>query len=269
MQELGFIVGAVVVVIAMLTIVPLVAARKGFVWPYWILAAGCLGLLIVLVLPSANAPDLSPEERERRRQTGKNVGIGFTIFTILVITVRTLMSFVEDANEILEHQQTRPVAAPTGPVTWQSAHHGVQLTTRPPWSMIGRPKDRPDELGVALIDERDGTSYLIRVIAVEPDEAIGEGEWQRETRKVMLEHNPANELIDERYVPFHRSPYYRMRFKMRAEKWGTMCVAVHMRRTPTRSILVQWQFPFDEDAVNEERIPAELAELDASVYLPN
>ncbi|MFW5879630.1 MAG: hypothetical protein ACOC22_04200 [bacterium] len=74
------------------TIVILIIAKtKGFnVWA-WILAGGLLGLIIILFLPSAKVSNIDEELKQRRKNTGTNVGLVlsvlFVIITIIIIAL--------------------------------------------------------------------------------------------------------------------------------------------------------------------------------------
>lgn len=50
------------------------AARKGYSFILWMLAAGIIGLLILAFLPYANTTEMSPEEQKDKQQTGNIIG---------------------------------------------------------------------------------------------------------------------------------------------------------------------------------------------------
>ena len=53
---------------------PIVAASKGFGgWP-WLVPSGLLGLAAVLLLPAANAPEITPDEHAARVRHGRWAG---------------------------------------------------------------------------------------------------------------------------------------------------------------------------------------------------
>jgi 4-hydroxybenzoate polyprenyltransferase len=68
------------------------AARKGYNFILWALAAGILGLIILAFLPFANKPDQPPEEQARLKKTGNTVGGVLAALGIIVLAVKFLPS---------------------------------------------------------------------------------------------------------------------------------------------------------------------------------
>jgi hypothetical protein len=92
MQETWWMVllGVVLLVLCYVA-TPLLAARKGCAWYLWILGAGCLlPLIILMFLPFANRPEDPADIRERRRRTGNTIGLVFTVLGALGILVNLL-----------------------------------------------------------------------------------------------------------------------------------------------------------------------------------
>lgn len=63
-----------IVWIAVSLITGALAARKGYNFVLWALAAGILGLIILAFLPFANKAEQSPQEQARLKSTGNIVG---------------------------------------------------------------------------------------------------------------------------------------------------------------------------------------------------
>ena len=81
---------------------PILAARKGFKWYCWVLAGafgcGILPLIILMFLPIANRPGLSPEKQEGQKRVGNIVGAVFTVLgaiSILMAIVGIFLSILQ------------------------------------------------------------------------------------------------------------------------------------------------------------------------------
>lgn len=61
------------------------AHSKGYAWYFWVLAGGLIGMIALAVLPDLNKGTFTPEELEKKRKTGNYVGLGISIFAIIVI----------------------------------------------------------------------------------------------------------------------------------------------------------------------------------------
>jgi hypothetical protein len=81
---MGFIIAVVICAIT-----ALFADRKGFNPAYWFLAAGCIGWVVLALLPSANAQSLGAEEKVRRKRLGDRVGfyISAVAFVFILINI--------------------------------------------------------------------------------------------------------------------------------------------------------------------------------------
>lgn len=64
------------------------AARKGYNFILWALAAGIIGLVILAFLPFANAPEKPPEEQARLRKSGNMIGGGLAVLGLFMIAMR-------------------------------------------------------------------------------------------------------------------------------------------------------------------------------------
>ena len=64
------------------------AARKGYNFFLWALAAGVLGLIILAFLPFANQPDLSSDEQARLRRTGNIVAGVLAVLAVIFVAAR-------------------------------------------------------------------------------------------------------------------------------------------------------------------------------------
>ena len=64
-----------------------IALRKGFNPWLWVLAAGLLGLIVILILPSAEAEGINDETSEKRRITGNNTGLGISVACLLILVL--------------------------------------------------------------------------------------------------------------------------------------------------------------------------------------
>lgn len=62
------------------------ARWKGFNPWYWFLASGLLGLTLLIVLPSPNQTGIDPMKTKERIKLGNRVGIGMTLFAVVVAT---------------------------------------------------------------------------------------------------------------------------------------------------------------------------------------
>ena len=64
------------------------AARKGYNFFLWALAADVLGLIILAFLPFANRPEQSPDERRQLRRTGNTIGGLLAMLAAVVVVIR-------------------------------------------------------------------------------------------------------------------------------------------------------------------------------------
>jgi hypothetical protein len=91
MEEFGMLVPVLLwIVISIIT--GLLAARKGYNFFLWLLAAGCIGLIILAFLPFANKPELAPEEQARLKKTGDTIGGVLTGIGLLLGLLKLLGS---------------------------------------------------------------------------------------------------------------------------------------------------------------------------------
>jgi hypothetical protein len=252
-ESLPILILGIVLVLINLVGTPLLAAKKGFYWPFWLLAGfiPCFGLFVVLVLPSANAKDLSFDERERRRLAGRNVGIGFTAFTILVAMVR--------GSGILDSSQSAQIS------TWQDQKNRISVTYDPTWKLTSTPIDGQDEVQVEFVDGSGFYLYRARVEAALPA-GVDQEQVFRRMRDLVLRMNVGSQLIDERDVIFHDAGYRRMRFKLQTDK-AIMSSYTYVRIAPSALIVVEWIFPSSGEG--NHQVPAEFYQLDSGVELPN
>jgi uncharacterized membrane protein len=84
---MGLIIGIVVAII-----MGVIAYRKGFNPVFWILAGGIIGLVVVLLMPSANAEGIDETERATRRRRGNITGGVLSAIIIVVIIIFILMN---------------------------------------------------------------------------------------------------------------------------------------------------------------------------------
>jgi len=66
------------------------AARKGYNFILWALAAGIIELIILAFLPFANKSDQQPEEQARLKQTGNTVAGVLAALGIIMLVVGLL-----------------------------------------------------------------------------------------------------------------------------------------------------------------------------------
>jgi chromate transport protein ChrA len=79
---MGLIIGIVVAVI-----MAIIAYKKGFNPVFWILAGGLIGLIVVSVMPSANAAGIEEAERDARRRRGNITGGVLSAIVVVVILI--------------------------------------------------------------------------------------------------------------------------------------------------------------------------------------
>jgi hypothetical protein len=63
----------------------IIANRKGFNGWAWMIAAGFLGLVILILLPSATESGIESEVRKNRSKTGTLVGLIISILCVVVL----------------------------------------------------------------------------------------------------------------------------------------------------------------------------------------
>jgi hypothetical protein len=86
-------------------IMMIIASSKGFSPVRWLFAAGLLGLIVLLALPSSYAPGIDETEKQRRIRSGNNTGTGLSIFAIVVAVILVISLLSMDAND----EEIRPV----------------------------------------------------------------------------------------------------------------------------------------------------------------
>ena len=79
---MGLIIGIVVAII-----MAIIAYKKGFNPLFWILAGGLIGLIVVCLMPSANAPEIDEKERDARRRRGNITGGVLSAIIVVVILI--------------------------------------------------------------------------------------------------------------------------------------------------------------------------------------
>lgn len=72
-------------------IMMIIASAKGFSPLRWLLAAGLLGLIILLFLPSAKASGIDEAEKQKRIKNANTVGGVITIFALIVVAILLIM----------------------------------------------------------------------------------------------------------------------------------------------------------------------------------
>lgn len=66
------------------------AARKGYNFILWALAAGIIGLIILAFLPFTNKPDQKPEVQQSLRKTGNTIGAVLAALGIIGLILRSI-----------------------------------------------------------------------------------------------------------------------------------------------------------------------------------
>jgi hypothetical protein len=82
-----------VIAVIICGITALFAASKGFNPALWFLAAGCIGWVVLALLPSANAKSLGEEEKARRKKLGDRVGF-YTSAVAFLFLLLNIMSVI-------------------------------------------------------------------------------------------------------------------------------------------------------------------------------
>jgi hypothetical protein len=68
------------------------AHRKGFNPLLWILGGGLLGLILLAIMPSANAPEISYEQKQARVKNGNIAGgILSAVVVVLLVVLFTMI----------------------------------------------------------------------------------------------------------------------------------------------------------------------------------
>ena len=65
----------------------LIAKKKGFNPFAWLLAAGFLGLIVIALMPAANAEGIDEALRPSRRKTGNTVGIVLSALGVVLMVI--------------------------------------------------------------------------------------------------------------------------------------------------------------------------------------
>ena len=77
----------ILIFIVSAAIMALIAIKKGFNPLAWILAAGLIGIIILLSLPSAKEPGLDEETIQKRIRKGNHIGNIISIIVIVILIV--------------------------------------------------------------------------------------------------------------------------------------------------------------------------------------
>lgn len=231
---------------------PLIAARKGFKWYYWLLAGSLFGLLLVAILPAANQSRLSEEEQERRRHKGDRAGSGLTFFSVGVVVVSIVMGVRDSRRET---------------AVWQSRFHPIRVPYGPPWTLIEGARDSEDAASVGFVDTSGGKSYSIRVDADVPQAELPDVKLFPGFREYVLRANRGIRLIDAADGQLHGVACRRFRFWIRTDEGQTVCTYVYLWRAAGKRVGLEWSFPCEADAPDPDRIPEEIESLDRGVVL--
>jgi accessory gene regulator protein AgrB len=88
--------------IIVMALMGFLAKKKGFNPWLWIFAAGFLGLIILLFMPSAIAEGIDEAVKEKRRKTGNKVGAIFTVISVILV-IGSIVLFVVVASHVGTH----------------------------------------------------------------------------------------------------------------------------------------------------------------------
>lgn len=158
------------------------------------------------------------------------------------------------------------IVAPPAAMEWRSRNFDVSATIKDGWQMSavqspGDTFDRPGSLLQAFVHPSGPYSYLIKVEKDVPLDVLPLEEYLDANRTQYTAH-PANQIIDEGDVEFHKRRFYRFRFKSVGDK-GPLALSVFIFRDGANLVSVQWTFPIETDA--EMHVPEAISEFDQGV----
>ncbi|HRH37503.1 MAG TPA: hypothetical protein PK760_04115 [Flavobacteriales bacterium] len=78
----------------------LIAFNKGFKPWHWFLACGLIGLIALLLQPSAKAGDIDLEMRVERRRKGNKLGAVLSLATIAMMVIVVILNIARHYNRI-------------------------------------------------------------------------------------------------------------------------------------------------------------------------
>ncbi|MGY0500954.1 hypothetical protein ACWZHB_20910 [Nocardia sp. FBN12] len=81
--------------VVVMVVMGVLAYQRGFNPFAWILAGGCLGVLVLMFLPSAREAGLDAETRDARRRRGNLFGAGLTAVALTLATAVFVVEIVD------------------------------------------------------------------------------------------------------------------------------------------------------------------------------
>ena len=132
---------------------------------------------------------------------------------------------------------------------WLSKHHPIAVKLPQGWEVVSPFKDTAEGVTVAVIDNTDGCSMVVKVTPDVPHETVSDERYFTAVREQMINHSPENRLIDETEIVFENATYHRMRFTMQNKTFKTLfCQNLYTRRTGALSIGCQLNYPISSAA---------------------
>lgn len=169
--------------------------------------------------------------------------------TILLVTVWILAGSAG-------HAQDRGEAK-----SWVSSHHSIEIKYGAEWEFFSTRIDRADRVRVLFIDQKDGTSFHVRVEQDHALKAFSEDQYRKTLRDTLIGANESNKIVDERDIQLFSKSWHRIRGSIWNEKWKTrMTVDIVYRQVGKLLALVQWSFP-EKPTDAEAVLPAKLSKL--------
>jgi MFS family permease len=75
------------------------AHKRGYQWLYWFLACGLIGMIVVILMPSAKKEGLSEEKKAKIIKRGNLVGIILTVVWVLLMVAVNLLTYFAKAHQ--------------------------------------------------------------------------------------------------------------------------------------------------------------------------
>ena len=149
-----------------------------------------------------------------------------------------------------------PVQGQPTDKTWKSTVHPILIQYGEDWGLFAKKVDRPDRVRMLLMDQRDGSSFQLRLEEKHARLILTEDAY-RQTLKDGL----GGRIIGAEVVRLFNRDWYRIRGEILNEKWKTrMAVDISYCLIEGKLVLLQWAFPAEKVTLETE-LPKKLQRL--------
>lgn len=151
-------------------------------------------------------------------------------------------------------------------VKWKSKYHRLEVEYSSPWIKFPE-RDNYDETLFSLLDPRNGTSYVIKIMDDVSTNVLSNDSYYEANMNMVLESNMENQLLSENDITFHGKIYHRQIFLIHTLKWGLLKQFANFHRNGEHLYSILMSFPVDEENAHTAQLPHSLVALDRKVRI--